>query len=155
MYIMEIPVRKNEQHRETRSRFFSSFAILLLLATVLVLSSCGTGGNNGSVPISNPGGPYFGNVNQGLSFDGSGSSAPSGKSLVSFAWNFGDGGTATGAKPAHTYTVAGNFTVTLTVTDSSGAMATNTVAVLIVTAPVAKPGGPYSGKVGVAISFNG
>lgn len=126
-----------------------------MLGMVLVSSSCGINGPISTLPISNPGGPYFGNVNQALSFDGSGSSAPGGKSLVSFVWNFGDGGSASGAKPSHTYTVAGNYTATLTVTDNSGAMATSSVAVLIVTAPVAKPGGPYTGKVGVAISFDG
>ena len=155
MNIMKIPVRKNALLYDPRRNFYSSFAILMLAALVLVSASCGAGGPISSVPISNPGGPYFGNVNQALNFDGSGSSAPSGKSLVSFAWNFGDGGTAAGAKPSHTYTVAGNYTATLTVTDSSGAIATNSVAVLIVPAPVAKPGGPYTGKVGVAVSFDG
>jgi len=53
--------------------------------------------------------------------------------IVSYAWTFGDGGTATGNKPAHTYTASGHtvFTVTLTVTDNDGgtAVATQTVTV--------------------------
>src|SRR6266480_1592584 len=36
-----------------------------------------------------------------------------------YAWAFGDGATSTAANPSHTYSVAGGFTVKLTVTDSS------------------------------------
>jgi PKD domain len=39
--------------------------------------------------------------------------------LVSFAWNFGDGSTASGISVSHQF-AAGNFVVTLTVTDSNG-----------------------------------
>jgi len=41
---------------------------------------------------------------------------PDGDSL-SFAWNFGDGGSGTGESVTHTYTTAGAFQVTLTVSD--------------------------------------
>ena len=39
-----------------------------------------------------------------------------------FAWTFGDGGTATSQNPTHTYTVAGTYSVTLTVTRTSGGL---------------------------------
>jgi PKD repeat protein len=54
------------------------------------------------------------------SFDGSASSDPDG-SIASYAWDFGDGATATGATPQHEYGAAGGYQVTLTVTDDSGA----------------------------------
>lgn len=38
-------------------------------------------------------------------------------STVSYAWDFGDGGSSTSATPTHSYTVAGIYKVTLTVTD--------------------------------------
>jgi PKD repeat protein len=38
-------------------------------------------------------------------------------SIQSWAWNFGDGNTATQQNPSHTYSTAGTFDVTLTVTD--------------------------------------
>lgn len=53
------------------------------------------------------------------SFNGTGSTDPGG-GIASYAWTFGDGGTATGATPSHTYQAAGTYSVSLTVTDSSG-----------------------------------
>ena len=54
-----------------------------------------------------------------VGFNGSASNDPEG-SIVSYAWNFGDGSTGSGATPSHTYGAPGNYTVTLTVTDSNG-----------------------------------
>lgn len=54
------------------------------------------------------------------SFDGSASYDPDG-SVASYGWNFGDGQTATGPTPTHTYATNGTYTVTLTVTDNRGA----------------------------------
>jgi len=41
-------------------------------------------------------------------------------SPTSWVWSFGDGSTATGASPVHTYTTDGVYTVTLTATNSAG-----------------------------------
>jgi len=40
--------------------------------------------------------------------------------LTSWKWDFGDGATSTEQNPKHTYTVAGSYTVSLTVTDAFG-----------------------------------
>jgi len=39
--------------------------------------------------------------------------------LASYAWDFGDGTSGSGASTSHVYSTAGSFTVTLTVTDSN------------------------------------
>ena len=60
---------------------------------------------------------------EGLSVtvDGSSSVDPDG-SIVSYAWEFGDGATATGVKPpAHVYAQPGTYDVSLTVTDDAQA----------------------------------
>jgi PKD repeat protein len=56
---------------------------------------------------------------QAIAFDGSPSRDPDG-SISSYAWSFGDGSRAWGPAPTHTYSSPGTYSVTLTVTDSSG-----------------------------------
>jgi PKD repeat protein len=53
-------------------------------------------------------------------FDGSGSSDSDG-SIVAYAWDFGDDGSATQQTASHTFTSDGTYTVSLTVTDDEGA----------------------------------
>jgi hypothetical protein len=59
------------------------------------------------------------------SFDGSGSDG----SIVSYAWDFGDGASESGVTVSHTYGRASSYTVTLTVTDDRGATASDSKAV--------------------------
>lgn len=55
-----------------------------------------------------------------VNFNASASTAPFGRTIVSYDWNFGDGGTASGVNASHVFAAEGTFTVTLTVTDSTG-----------------------------------
>ncbi|MET3811360.1 PKD domain-containing protein [Arthrobacter sp. UYEF3] len=71
------------------------------------------------------------------SFEGSGSSDPDG-TVVSYAWDFGDGSApGNGATAQHSYSAAGTYNVTLTVTDDKGA--TNTAANLVTLASPNQP----------------
>jgi PKD repeat protein len=52
-------------------------------------------------------------------------------SVTSTAWNFGDGGTASGGTVSHTYAAAGTYSVGLTVRDDDGATASTTQSVAV------------------------
>jgi PKD repeat protein len=81
-------------------------------------------------PTSAPGGPYTGSEGTALAFSGTGSFDLDGDALT-FAWNFGDGTTATGASPTHTYADNGTYTATLTVSDGNGGSDSKSAAVTI------------------------
>jgi subtilisin family serine protease len=73
-------------------------------------------------------------IDLAVSFNASGSSDPDG-SIVSYAWNFGDGTTGSGVTPSKTYEAAGTYTVTLTVTDNAGATGSQTQNVTVTAPP--------------------
>src|SRR4051812_5582391 len=56
-------------------------------------------------------------------FDASGSADPDG-GIAGYAWDFGDGTTGSGVGPSHAYAAAGQYPVSLTVTDDHGATTT-------------------------------
>jgi len=110
-------------------------------------------------PVADAGGPYAGKKGETIIFDASGSSDEDGE-IDFYRWNFGDGTSELLAKiPSHSYTADGIYTVTLTVIDNLGAVDSEVVTVAVgVDAnklPVADIGGPYSGKVGQTILFDG
>jgi large repetitive protein len=64
--------------------------------------------------------PVAPNVGQAVSFNASQSKAAAGHIIVSYSWNFGDGGTGTDVTPSHTFGTAGTYSVVLIVTDDVG-----------------------------------
>jgi len=98
-------------------------------------------------PVAAPGGPYQGEAGTAVQFDGSGSSDPQGNTPLTYAWDFGDGATGTGAKPTHTYAANGTYTVTLTVTDNEGATAVATQSITLSPLPPAVQGCTTSAKI--------
>ena len=65
-----------------------------------------------------------------LRFDASPSTSSSGEILV-YEWEFSDDGTATGKTVVHLFPASGTYAVTLTVTDSSGAIDSTTATVTV------------------------
>lgn len=79
-----------------------------------------------------------------------------GDSLISWDWDFGDGGTSTEQHPTHTYTTAGSFTVSLTVTDNAGLSDTEikTDFIEVYGVPVADfSGAPTQGPAPLTVTF--
>ena len=112
-------------------------ALAVALCGLVLLAGCGSVTSAGSnptptlrPPMAVAGGPYAGTVGSTVSFSGTGSSDPQGQTLT-FAWNFGDGGTGIGASTSHTYLAAGAYTVSLTVTNTSGLNNTATVQAIV------------------------
>jgi len=59
------------------------------------------------------------------------------KAIASYSWNFGDGSTpGTGATPSHTYTAAGIYIATVTITTENGCTTTDTVRIEVGKPPV-------------------
>lgn len=105
-----------------------------------------------AAPVADAGGPY--SANEGVAIAFTDGSTDSDGTIVSWLWEFGDGGISTDQNPTYAYPVGGDYTVTLTVTDDGGATGQVTVAADINRAPVASPTLP-TGNEGVALAFSG
>jgi PKD repeat protein len=104
-------------------------------------------------------GPTNGLIGETLSFSGINSADRDGR-IVRYIWDFGDGTAGSGVEVTHSYNAAGNYQVTLTVTDDGGLSdsATQTVQISELAPnlpPTAVISGPASGLVGEMLSFSG
>jgi len=99
--------------------------------------------------------PTSGVVPLTVNFTGS---ATGGTSPYSYTWDFGDGASSNMKNPTHTYSQAGDFTATLTVTDSKNNNDTKSIIINAVnTAPLtaAIVTSPTSGVVPLTVNFTG
>jgi PKD repeat protein len=105
--------------------------LLLLLASAIVACGGGGGGGGGGkgpvarVTVT----PASGAVPLTITASGETSSDSRG-SIVSYAWNFGDGATDTGVRVSHTYATVGEYVVQLTITDDKGKTAAASTSVV-------------------------
>jgi subtilase family serine protease len=111
-------------------------------ATESVTVKAPTAGN----PVAN-----FTDTVSGLTVNFTDSSTDTGGTISAHAWTFGDGSSSTAASPSHTYAAAGTYSVTETVTDSTGATSSKTASVTV-TAPA--PGGTFSNNKKMVIGDN-
>ncbi|NBY42281.1 MAG: PKD domain-containing protein [Verrucomicrobia bacterium] len=79
--------------------------------------------------------PTSGTTPLTVSFVGSNSYDPDG-AIASYVWNFGDGTSSTLSNVTHTYSTAGTYNASLTVTDNSGAQSVGTVTIVVSAVPV-------------------
>src|SRR5206468_2913377 len=135
---------------------FGTFTTTTFTTTTLTGTTSTTSTLAGSLaPVANAGPDQFTQTLSTLTFNGSGSFDPGG-TIVSYAWRFGDGGTASGIAVTHAYATAGVYTATLTVTDSRGASASDTAVVRVADRPpVANAGPDQSGILGSAVTLRG
>jgi VCBS repeat-containing protein len=116
----------------------------------------GSGGNQWPVAVISAN-PNNGDIPLEVSFSSTGSTDADG-SISFYAWDFGDGSTSDQANPNHTYTVPGNFVVTLAVTDNQGAQTVNAIALAVSASnlpPVAVADAtPPSGQPPLDVVFN-
>jgi len=92
--------------------------ILVLLAGLFALGGClFTSGPRAEFSAD----PQFAFPPLTVHFDASASQSPNGN-ITSYAWDFKDGSTDTGKQVDHTFYEKGVYSVTLTVTDSTGAV---------------------------------
>jgi PKD repeat protein len=97
--------------------------------------------------------PAEGDASLNVTFWGS---ADGGIAPYGYSWTFGDGSTAAGQNSGHTYTAAGTYTATLTVTDASGSTASATAMVTVSPALVAAASATTAaGGAPLVVSFTG
>ena len=85
-----------------------------------------TAGTANTPPVAN-----FTSSVSGLTVNFTDTSTDANGTITSRAWNFGDSTTSTATNPSKTYSAAGTYTVTLTVTDNGGATNTKTASVTV------------------------
>ncbi len=98
---------------------------------------------------------------QAVTFDGSSSThGRPDRSIVSYAWDFGDGNMGSGVTTMHAYSAFGTYTAKLTVTDNNVPAKTDFITHMVTInqgnqPPVSVPGGPYTITEGDDLMLNG
>jgi len=123
-------------------------------------SGGGGGGGSSLPPTAKANGPYLGVVGEPIVFNATGShdNDEARSSIVQYEWKFfsEDAWRILTAAPSFTYEHAGNYTVTLRVTDDEGQTATDSAVVLV--SPASSPlsvmiNGPSSGRINTQYDF--
>lgn len=90
--------------------------------------------SNTSAPVARTGGPYTGSEGSSVTMSAA-TSTDADDDALTYAWSFGDGATGTGVSPSHTYARYGDYTVTMTTTDTRGLFNTTTTTARVENVP--------------------
>ena len=93
-------------------------------------------------PTANAGSTQTVTVGKSVTLNGGNSADNSG--ILSYLWDFGDGSKGSGSTVIHTYSTVGTYSAKLTVEDSAGNIATDTVTVVIQAKTSTTPSPTYS-----------
>ena len=125
----------------------ATFASPLLAAAkpIKPIKSSPIRGRTRQIPNAAPTAAFSATVsNLSLAVDAAGSSDPDG-TIAAYAWNWGDNTTGTGRTASHSYSTAGSYQVSLTVTDDRGARTTTTRSVTTTAPAPTAECGTYGG----------
>lgn len=86
-----------------------------------------SGGSTGTLAAAITANPTSGTAPLSVSFDATKSTG----NIITYSWDFGDGTTVTGATATHTYSIAGTYTTSLQVSDSTGNSVTSSIAIKV------------------------
>jgi PKD repeat protein len=126
-------------HGRASGDFFNTVEIQLFTSTPgVVIELVDPCSSDNEPPTADANGPYAGIAGSLILFDGSGSTDSDGN-IAAYDWDFGDGNTASGVNPSHTYLAAGTYTVSLTVTDDDGDVNSETTTAVIDPVPNQPP----------------
>jgi len=133
----------------------TTFGVVTTTTFMTTTSTTSTTLAGSSGPVANAGPDQFTQTLTMVQFNGL-RSVDSGGTITSYAWMFGDGGSASGMAVSHAYAVPGAYNATLTVTDSRGMRASDTATVQVANRPpVANAGSDQTQAPGSPVTFNG
>jgi PKD repeat protein len=117
-----------------RARLLMITRAIIILSTAILITGCnfGSGQNNPTVNITSPSGDVTITAGDSVDFE---CTVSNGTSPYTFQWDFGGGATNSSVENPGSivFSTAGNYTVTLTVTDGSGETAQASVIVSVQT----------------------
>jgi M6 family metalloprotease-like protein len=114
---------------------------------------------NNSPTVSVTASPTSGTVPLSVTF--SGTATDSDGTIVSYHYNFGDGGESGEEDPVYIFNAVGEYTVTFTATDNDSAFSSDQVDISVTAVPVNNPptvgvtASPTSGTVPLSVTFSG
>jgi len=127
-----------------------TFLMPSIAAIALILTGCGGGNETPTAEIT---APAAGETVPTLTVNFSGRGEDPENADLTYSWSFGDGGSASGAAPVHTYSRGGEYTVALTVTDDADQTDTAEIAIRVNDPPQAVASIQTPDSDGAAVKF--